>query len=213
MSKVFVYGGSGRVAKDLIKDLVVEGYDVVAGARHPERIEKMDHVEAVKTDLHASVADLAQQLKDNNIEIIYFTAGSRGQDLIQTDAMGAIKTMIAAEKVGIKRYIMLSSMLSLNIDKWNALPRLEDYLASKFFADKFLMDSTNLEYTILQPTNLTEVKGTGKISLNNTDSTENPIPDVAMVLAHILKFPATKYKVIEMTGGDTPIDKALESVK
>lgn len=104
-------------------------------------------------------------------------------------------------------------MLSLNIDKWNALPRLEDYLASKFFADKFLMDSTNLEYTILQPTNLTEVKGTGKISLNNTDSTENPIPDVAMVLAHILKFPATKYKVIEMTGGDTPIDKALESVK
>lgn len=33
MSKVFVFGGSGRVGKDLIKDLVVEGYDVVAGVR------------------------------------------------------------------------------------------------------------------------------------------------------------------------------------
>lgn len=211
MSKVFVFGGSGRVATDLIKDLVVEGYDVVAAARHPERIVKMDHVTAEKLDLHASVAEIAKQIEGS--DIIYFTAGSRGQDLIQTDAMGAIKTMLAAEKVGIKRYIMLSSMLSLDIDKWHSIPSLEDYLAAKFFADKFLMDSTDLEYTILQPTNLTEVPATGKIALNNSASKENPIPDVAQTLADILKFPATKYKVIEMTGGDTPIDQALESIK
>ncbi len=151
--------------------------------------------------------------KITGCDIIYFTAGSRGQDLIQTDAMGAIKTMIAAEKVGIKRYVMLSSMLSLNINKWKTIPELEDYLAARFFADKFLMDSTELEYTIIQPTNLVEEKGTGKISLNNSESQSNPIPDVAQVLTDVLKFPATKYKVIEMTGGDTPIDKALEQVK
>lgn len=211
MSKVFVFGGSGRVGKDLIKDLVVEGYDVVAGACHPERIIKIDHVTPVKIDLHGSADDLMDKI--TGCDIIYFTAGSRGQDLIQTDAMGAIKTMIAAEKVGIKRYIMLSSMLSLNINKWKTIPELEDYLAAKFFADKFLMDSIELEYTILQPTNLVEEKGTGKISLNNSESQSNPIPDVAQVLADVLKFPATKYKVIEMTGGDTPIDKALEQVK
>ncbi|MCJ2172743.1 MAG: NAD(P)H-binding protein [Lactobacillus kefiranofaciens] len=211
MSKVFVFGGSGRVGKDLIKDLVVKGYDVVAGARHPERIVKMDHVTPVKVDLHGSVDDLMDKI--TGCDIIYFTAGSRGQDLIQTDAMGAIKTMIAAEKVGIKRYVMLSSMLSLNINKWKTIPELEDYLAARFFADKFLMDSTELEYTIIQPTNLVEEKGTGKISLNNSESQSNPIPDVAQVLTDVLKFPATKYKVIEMTGGDTPIDKALEQVK
>lgn len=211
MSKVFVFGGSGRVGKDLIRDLVVEGYDVVAGARHPEKIIKMDHVTPVEVDLHSGVDEIMAKI--TGCDIIYFTAGSRGQDLIQTDSMGAIKTMIAAEKLGIKRYIMLSSMLSLNINKWKSLPELEDYLAAKFFADKFLMDSTELEYTIIQPTNLVEGKETGKISLNNSDSQSNPIPDVAQVLADVLKFPATKYKVIEMTGGDTPIDEALEQVK
>lgn len=51
------------------------------------------------------------------------------------------------------------------------------------------------------------------MSVNISESQSNPIPDVAQVLADVLKFPATKYKVIEMTGGDTPIDKALEQVK
>ena len=212
MSKVFVFGGSGRVATDLIKDLVVEGYDVVAAARHPERVIKLDHVTPDKLDLHASVDELAEQIKGS--DIIYFTAGSRGQDLIQTDAMGAIKTMMAAEKVGIKRYIMLSSAYTFEINRWSEVATAEeDYFAAKFFADTYLMNSTNLEYTILQPTNLMEEPGTGKIALNNTASHTNPIPDVAQTLADILKFPATKYKVIEMTGGDTPIDKALESIK
>lgn len=35
-------------------------------------------------------------------DIVYFVAGSRGKDLLQTDAFGAVKTMIAAEKSGIK---------------------------------------------------------------------------------------------------------------
>lgn len=48
------------------------------------------------------------------------------------------------------------------------------------------------------------------MSVNNSESQSNPIPDVAQVLADVLKFPAT---VIEMTGGDTSIDKALEQVK
>ena len=37
MSKVFIVGGSGRVATELIKDLVADGNQVVAGARHPEK--------------------------------------------------------------------------------------------------------------------------------------------------------------------------------
>ena len=91
--------------------------------------------------------------------------------------MGAIKTMMAAEKAGVKRYIMLSSMLSLDINSWKKIPSLEDYLAAKFFADTYLMDSTNLEYTILQPGSLIEETGTGKIQLNVEATDSNPIPD------------------------------------
>lgn len=42
MSKVFVAGGSGRVATELIKDLIKDGNEVVAGSRNPEKIVKLD---------------------------------------------------------------------------------------------------------------------------------------------------------------------------
>ncbi len=210
MAKIFIFGGSGRVATDLIKDLVADGNIVTAAARHPENIIKLDGVTADKLDLHADVEDITKQVK--GFDAIYFTAGSRGKDLIQTDAMGAIKTMMAAEKAGVKRYIMLSSMLSLDVDAWKKIPGLEDYLAAKFFADTYLMDSTNLEYTILQPGTLTEEDGTGKIQLNVKDADSNPIPDVAKTLAEILKYPNTIGKVIPMSSGNTPIDVALKEI-
>lgn len=126
--------------------------------------------------------------------------------------MGAIKTMMAAEKAGVKRYIMLSSMLSLDINSWKKIPSLEDYLAAKFFADTYLMDSTNLEYTILQPGSLIEEAGTGKIQLNVEATDSNPIPDVAKTLAAILKYPNTIGKVIPMSSGKTLIDDALKEI-
>ncbi|WP_278750408.1 NAD(P)H-binding protein [Lactobacillus taiwanensis] len=210
MAKIFIFGGSGRVATDLIKDLVADGNTVTAAARHPENIIKLEDVTADKLDLHAGVDNIAKQVK--GFDTIYFTAGSRGKDLIQTDAMGAIKTMMAAEKVGIKRYIMLSSMLSLDINSWKKIPSLEDYLAAKFFADTYLMDSTNLEYTILQAGSLTEEAGTGKIQLNVEAADSNPIPDVAKTLAEILKYPNTIGKVIPMSSGKTPIADALKEI-
>lgn len=120
MAKIFIFGGSGRVATDLIKDLVADGNTVTGAARHPENIIKLDGVTSDKLDLHSDVEDISKQVK--GFDAIYFTAGSRGKDLIQTDAMGAIKTMMAAEKAGVKRYIMLSSMLSLDVDSWKKIP-------------------------------------------------------------------------------------------
>lgn len=210
MSKIYVVGGSGRVAHFLLKDLGKEGHKITAASRHPKKISKSKNVKTEKLDLHDSIAQIASQLKGH--DIIYFTAGSRGHDLIQTDAMGAIKTMIAAERVGIKRYIMLSSMYSLDPDQWQKFPDLADYLAAKFFADHYLMDSTLLDYTIIQPTKLTTKRATGKIALDNVTSSENSISDVAHVLADVIKYPNTEGKVIKMTGGKTPIAQALQSI-
>lgn len=210
MSKIFIAGGSGRVARDLIRNLVKDKHEIVASSRHTRKILRLHGVHTRELNLHASVDQIAERME--GCQIVYFTAGSRGHDLIQTDAMGAIKTMMAAEKLGIKRYVMLSSMYSLDLSKWHKIPGLENYLAAKFFADKYLMDSTLLDYTIVQPTNLVEKKGTGKIALDNTSAKENPIPDVARVLADVIKYPNTQGKVIQMTGGQTPIDDALKSI-
>ncbi len=214
MKIVFVAGGSGRVATELIKDLVAAGNKVIAGARHPERIIKLNGVAPVKMDLHSGVDDLASLMKGANV--VYFVAGSRGKDLLQTDAMGAVKTMEAAEKVGIKRYIMLSSMYALEPDQWHKYPALAgitDYNIAKFFADNYLIHSTDLDYTILQPAVLTEKPGTGKINIGAGEETANPVPDVAQTLADLLKFDNTIGKVIMMRSGATPIKDALRKVR
>lgn len=213
MSKVFVAGGSGRVATELIKNLVNNGNEVIAGARHPENVIKLDNVTPVDLDLHAPVTEIAKLM--NGSDAVYFVAGSRGKDLLQTDAMGAVKTMQAAEEDGIKRYIMLSSMYALQPEKWakyEALAAITDYNIAKFFADNYLIHNTNLDYTIVQPATLTEKPATNKVTLGEGDDTTNTIPDVAKVLADTLKYDNTIGHVIMMRNGDTPIDDALKEI-
>ncbi len=213
MSKVFVAGGSGRVATELIKDLVADGHQVIAGARHPEKIVEMDGVTPVTLDLRGDVAKIASLMA--GADAVYFVAGSRGKDLLQTDAMGAVKTMQAAERAGIKRYIMLSSMYALQPEKWAdypALAAITDYNIAKFFADNYLIHNTDLDYTIVQPATLTEEAATDKVTFGEGDDTTNPIPDVAQVLATVLANGNTIGKVILMRTGDTPIDTAVKEV-
>lgn len=210
MCKVFVAGGSGRVATELIKDLVADGNQVIAGARHPEKIIELAGVTPVKLDLHSDVAKIASLFAD--AKAVYFVAGSRGKDLLQTDAMGAVKTMQAAKRAGIKRYIMLSSMYALQPEKWAdypALAAITDYNIAKFFADNYLVNDTDLDYTIIQPASLTEEEGTGKVNFGEGNDSTNPIPDVAKVLAAVLNAKNTIGKVIMMRSGDTAIDDAI----
>lgn len=213
MTKVFVIGGSGRVATELIQKLVADGNDVTAAARHPEKIIKSGHVSPIKLDLHETVDQLASQMQGH--DLVYFVAGSRSKDLLQTDAMGAVKTMMAAEKVNIKRYIMLSSMYALEPEMWSkyqALAQITDYNIAKFFADNYLISNTELDYTILQPATLTESEATGEVSFGDGNDTTNPIPDVAAVLAELPKHTNTIKKVIMMRSGNTPIEEAVKEV-
>lgn len=207
---IFIAGATGRVGTLLTKDLLDDGHEIIAGARHPERVEKNDYVTSVKFDLHESVAEMAEAIK--GADVIYFTAGSGAKDLLQVDAFGAVKLMQAAEKDGIKRFVMLSALFSLEPTKWRTvkvLDGLTDYNIAKFFADNYLIHDTDLDYTILQPTVMTDKPGTGKITIDEGRFGYNPAEDVARTLANILKYRNTTRKIIKMREGDTLIDDAL----
>ena len=90
--------------------------------------------------------------------------------------------------------------------------QIMDYNVAKFFADNYLVNQTDLDYTILQPTALTEEPGTEKITLGTGKVATNPISDVAKTLALLLEFDNTKKKVISMRSGQTPIKEALAKV-
>ncbi|WP_302117467.1 NAD(P)H-binding protein [uncultured Limosilactobacillus sp.] len=200
--KVFIAGASGRVGTKLTHNLIQDGHEVVAGARNIEKVVKNGHVTPVKFDLHESVAEMAQAV--GKVDAIYFTAGSGAKDLLQTDAFGAVKLMQAAAQNGITRFIMLSALFSLEPNKWRTVKGLDgltDYNIAKFFADNYLT-YTALDYTILQPTVMTDKSGTGKITVD----------DVAKTLSEILKYQNTKRKIIKMREGSTPIDEALSQI-
>lgn len=211
--KIFIAGATGRVGTKLTHNLIEDGREVIAGARHPERVMQNNHVTPVKLDLHESVEEMRKALGD--ADAVYFTAGSGAKDLMQVDAFGAVKLMQAAAKNGIKRFVMLSALFSLEPTRWRTVKGLDgltDYNIAKFFADNYLIHNTDLDYTILQPTVMTDKPGTGKITVDDGEFGYNPADDVARTLADILKYDNTSRKIIKMREGNTPIDEALSRV-
>ena len=211
--KVFVAGATGRVGRELVEDLAAAGHEVVAGSRHAEGTDWPTGVTPCTLDFHDDESAMATDLK--RCDGVCFVAGSRGKDLLQTDAFGAVKLMRAAKSVGANRFVMLSSIFAMQPERWAEEPSLQnitDYNIAKFFADEYLANISGLEWTIVQPSVLKEEPGTGRIELNPEHDGSNPIPDVAAVLAGAIDHPNAIGKVIMMRSGGTPIDEALSEV-
>ncbi|WP_316667448.1 SDR family oxidoreductase [uncultured Propionibacterium sp.] len=210
--RIFVAGANGRVAGEVIVRLAGAGHEVTAGARTPARVTVREHVQPVAFDLHDDVETLAEAISGH--DAVYFLAGSRGADLLATDAFGAVKLARAAQRRGIRRFVLLSSLFSLRPDEWNrpGLAGIGDYNIAKFFADNYISEQTDLDWTIVQPGALTETPGTGRVRLDPPDFGPNPIPDVAQVLVEVLDRPNTCRRTVPMIGGGTPIGEALASL-
>lgn len=210
--KIFIIGANGRVASSLVDQLVSQGHQVMAGLRDISKLPDQAGVTKVSFDLHGSVDAMVEQLKGS--DVVYFLAGSRGKDLLQTDAFGAVKAMQATQKAGIKRFIMLSALLSTEPEKWEAagIASLGDYYVAKYFADHYLMTSTDLDYTILQPGSLLEAPGKGKVALSSTKLGAISIEDVASVLAELPNATNTIGKQIPLVEGEQDIADAIKKV-
>lgn len=208
--KIIVIGATGRVGKQLVKKLAADKSDqILAGARKPENVEKGANIKPFKIDLHDTKDAILNELPE--ADALIFAAGSGGKDLLQVDLNGAVKVMIEAAKRGIERFVMLSSRDSLTPDSFSGddPSPLANYLIAKHFADLWLIKNTTLDYTILQPTSLTETAGTGKVSLGEYTNNENSIENVADVLAAIVKSDNTIGKILPMSDGATPIADAV----
>ncbi|WP_262316876.1 NAD(P)H-binding protein [Lacticaseibacillus parakribbianus] len=240
--KILVIGATGRVGQALCEQLIGRGDDVVAAARHPERLavggasagagaasspaqaapaEGLAAAEGsaaadrgtltpLALDLHAPVATLAQAMA--GVDAVIFTAGSRGADLIGTDLDGAIQTMQAAERAGVARYVMLSTIFSLDRTRWAApgIQSLRDYYIAKHYADLFLTRS-GLAYTILQAGGLTDGAATGRVAFAD-EAGVNAVADVAAVLAALVHANIASGRVIPMHAGTTPIAAAIANL-
>lgn len=212
--KILVVGASGRVGRDLVKQLLADDHQVIGTTRQKEKLFDNDNYTQLDLDITASKESIEKQL-DQDIEAVYFVAGSGGKNVLEVDLHGAVKTMQAAQDKGIKRYIMLSSVFSLETEKWDENPGIADlkeYYISKHYADHWLVNNSSLDYTIVQPGALKERAGTGKITINDASSGENAIEDVATTLAAVLTADNTIGKVFNLHNGDIDINEAVATV-
>ncbi|HLU31623.1 MAG TPA: NAD(P)H-binding protein, partial [Acidimicrobiia bacterium] len=86
------------------------------------------------------------------------------------------------------------------------------YLRAKAKADAHLKDS-GLDWTVVRPGRLTDDPPTGRVRLaRRVPRGEVTRADVAAVLLACLRNPATIGKVLELVGGDTPIEEAVAAV-
>ncbi|OXG03964.1 nucleoside-diphosphate-sugar epimerase [Flavobacterium araucananum] len=213
--RVLVIGSNGRVGTGLVQKLADHNYTVLAGSRDAGTEKDLQkNIKKVSFDLLWDVEDMTQVMKDN-IDAVFFVSGSRGKNLLQIDLHGAVKTMQAAEKAGVKRYIMLSSVFALDPTRWKEafFKDLTDYNIAKHYADLYLSTQTKLDYTILQPGALKEEVGSGKITTAIKNAGSNSIANVVDTLLAVLENDSTIKKVVMIHDGETPIKEALTQLR
>lgn len=211
MSRIVLIGGHGRVALRLERLLVDRGDEVDAIIRNPAHTPDIE-----ATGAHAVVADIEQldvgELSEllRGHDAIVWSAGAGGGDPQRTlavDRDAAIRSMEAAELVGVRRYVMVSYFESPDHVVPESNP-FRTYAEAKAAADEHLA-TTGLDWTILGPSRLTDGDGTGRIDVEASGSSSVDRADVAAVAAAALESPGTIGRTIRFNAGETPIADAL----
>ncbi|MBM6405273.1 SDR family oxidoreductase [Phycicoccus sp. CSK15P-2] len=215
--RVLVFGGHGKVARQLHPVLVERGHEVTAVIRNP------DHAADVSADgampLVADVESLdTHALADllGGQDAVVWSAGAGGGNPSRTYAVdrdAAIHSMDAALAAGVGRYVMVSYF---GAGDDHGVPEDDTFFAyadAKTAADAHLVDS-GLAWTLVRPSRLTDDPGTGQIETPRTGAQRGSVPraDVALVVADVLDRPATAGLVLEFNGGSTPVAEELDAL-
>ena len=214
--EVAVAGGHGKVGLRLLRLLSERGDRARGLVRNAEHIADLEEVGAlgVGADLENLDADaIGRELA--GADAVVFAAGAgpgSGPARKRTmDYGGAVKLIDAAQRQGIRRYLMISAMGVR--DPGARGERMSPYYEAKLEADRALMES-GLDYTIVRPGRLTDDPGTGRIEAAERLERGGEIPrdDVAATLLACLDEPSTIGKAFDVIGGEAPIAEAIAAL-
>ncbi|MFD1039278.1 SDR family oxidoreductase [Virgibacillus byunsanensis] len=213
--KVLLIGANGQIGKHLV-DLLQNSneHTIRAMVRKEEQALALKEkgVEAVVADLEGPVDSIAEAAK--GCDTVIFTAGSGGKTgsdkTLLVDLDGAVKTVEAAEKAGVNRYVMVSAFQAHNRENWNE--KIRQYYVAKHYADRMLRAS-NLNYTIVRPGGLLNEPGTGKVSLaENLERGSIPREDVARTVFASLGEKNTYKQSFDLISGEDSVEEALKNL-
>jgi uncharacterized protein YbjT (DUF2867 family) len=214
--RIVIAGGHGQIALRLERLLSAGGLQVVGIIRRPEQAADLREAgaEPVVMDLEsASVEEVSAVLRGADAAVFSAGAGP-GSGTARKDTVdrgAAVLFAEAAERTGVRRYVVVSSM---GADAQHAGDgEFDVYLRAKGAADEDVRSRPGLDWTILRPGSLTNDAGTGLVQLKaSTGRGMVPRDDVAAVLAELVETPATAGLTLELISGSMPVTVAVKDI-
>ncbi|HEX4977163.1 MAG TPA: SDR family oxidoreductase [Nocardioides sp.] len=210
--RVVIAGGHGKIALLLARLLVTRGDRPVGVVRNPDHVADVEATgaEALVLDLERTDVERLAGGLDGADAVVFAAGGGPGSGAARKETVdkgAAILLADAAERAGVRRYLMVSAMGTERAD-----PSSDDvfqvYLRAKQAADDDLR-ARDLDWTVVRPGRLTDDPGTGRVRVGTLERGDIPRADVAAVLAGCLDSPATVRRTFDVLGGDVPVDEAL----
>ncbi|MGW1224121.1 SDR family oxidoreductase [Streptomyces sp. NPDC001478] len=214
--RIVIAGGHGQIALRLERLLAARGDEAVGVIRNPAQSEDVRETgaEPAVLDLEsAGVEEVAEVLRGADAAVFAAGAGPNSgvsrKDTVDKGA--AVLFADAAERAGVRRYVVVSSM---GADPDHPGDEVFDvYLRAKGAADAYVRSRSALDWTILRPGMLTNDAGTGEVLLAASTG-RGPVPrdDVAATLVELLDTPATAGLTLELIAGSVPVTVAVKDV-
>jgi nucleoside-diphosphate-sugar epimerase len=218
--RVVIAGAHGQVARRLGRLLSGRGDTVVGIVRNPDHRADLesDGVEPVVLDLEQASVDQVADVVSGASAVVFAAGAGPGSGIPRkatVDRDAALLLADAAERAGVRRYLLVSSM---GVEQAReGTPRGMDpvfaaYLQAKLAAEDRILPRQALDTMILRPGALTDEPGTGRVTLRHgVERGEVPRDDVAAVLVALLDSGKTD-EVLELVSGDTPIAEAVAAL-
>ncbi|OZD01097.1 NAD-dependent dehydratase [Rhodococcus sp. 06-235-1A] len=217
--RIVIAGGHGQIAQHLTQVLTAHGDRAVSLIRNSDHVDAVTALGALPQviDLEAASVDELAALLEGADGVVFAAgagpnSGPARKDTV--DRAGAVLLADAAEKAGVRRYVLISSFgagepvdESLD-DGWKA------YIAAKTAAEEDVSARSGLDWTIVRPGKLTDEDPTHAVTLTEPplDSGEVTRADVAAVIAQLLDTGKAVHKTLMLTSGSTSIVDAVDAV-
>jgi nucleoside-diphosphate-sugar epimerase len=218
--RIAIAGAHGQVARRLGRLLSARGDTVIGIVRNPDHRADLesDGVQPAVVDLESASVDEVAGVASGADAVVFAAGAGPGSGAARkhtVDKGAAILLADAAERAGVRPYLLVSSM-GAELARQGTPPGMDPvfatYLQAKLAAEDVVLARPALATTIIRPGSLTDDPGTGRVTLaRHAERGSVPRDDVAAVLLAFLDRPHDG-AIVELVSGPTPIDEAVAAV-
>lgn len=210
--RVVIAGGHGQIALLLERLLADRGGSPVGIVRNPDHTQDVEDAgaEAVVLDLEDTDPETLAGVLTGADAVVFAAGGGASSGVARKETVdkgAAVLLADAAQLAGVRRYVMISSMGTEDVD-----PDSDDvfavYLRAKAAADDDLR-ARDLDWTVVRPGRLTDDPGAGRVQVGTLSRGEVPRADVALVIAEALMTDATIGSTFDLLAGHQTVQAAL----